>query len=198
MTQLLIKWAVTGALIVGSALQSGAWAHCDGLDGPVVQAARQALETGNVNYALIWVKPDVEGEVSQVFQQAIAVRKLSPDAMTLADRHFYETLVRFHRQGEGAAFTGLKPAGRDLGPAIPAADKAIDTGSADALAKLLTETMEEGLRERFAEVMAKKPFKTDEVAKGQQFVEAYVSFVHYVERNYDTATHKVQGHHPEP
>jgi hypothetical protein len=28
-------------------------AHCDGLDGPVVMAARKALETGNVNLVLI-------------------------------------------------------------------------------------------------------------------------------------------------
>ena len=34
-----------------------AWAHCDGVDGPVVAAARKALETGNVNHALIWVGP---------------------------------------------------------------------------------------------------------------------------------------------
>ena len=37
-------------------------AHCDGLDGPVVEAAERALATGNVNLALIWVKPAEEEE----------------------------------------------------------------------------------------------------------------------------------------
>jgi hypothetical protein len=195
--RLLTICAVAAAFIFGSALESSAWAHCDGLDGPVVQAARTALETGNVNHVLIWVKQAAEGEIKQAFQQALAVRKLGADAKSLADRHFFDTVVRIHRQGEGAGFTGLKPAGRDLGPAIPAADKAVASGSIDALAKLLAETVEHGLRERFAEVMEKKPFNPDEVAKGQEFVEAYVSFVHYVERIYDSATHKAQGHHPE-
>ena len=31
------------------------FAHCDGMDGPVVTAAEQALETGDVNLVLIWV-----------------------------------------------------------------------------------------------------------------------------------------------
>lgn len=46
--------------------------------------------------------------------------------------------MRVHRAGEKAPYTGLKPAGRDLGPAIPAADKALETGSEAALTHLLT------------------------------------------------------------
>lgn len=140
------------------------------------------------------MKHDAEGEIRQAFQQTLTVRKLGPDAMNLADRHFFETIVPLHLQGEGAAFTGLKPAGRDLGPAILAADKALETGSADALARLLAGTVEYGLRERFADAMAKKSFQPDEVAKGQEFVEAYVGFVHYVEQVYEFATLKVHGH----
>ncbi|HET9384793.1 MAG TPA: hypothetical protein VFO67_06570 [Gemmatimonadales bacterium] len=33
-----------------------ALAHCDGLDGPVVQAARRALETRNPALVPIWVQ----------------------------------------------------------------------------------------------------------------------------------------------
>jgi hypothetical protein len=39
------------------------FAHCDGLDGPVIKAAREALETGNVNLVLIWVKKDDEAAI---------------------------------------------------------------------------------------------------------------------------------------
>jgi hypothetical protein len=38
-------------------------AHCDGLDGPVVPAARKALETGDVNLVLIWVQKSDEAEI---------------------------------------------------------------------------------------------------------------------------------------
>ena len=58
--------------------------------------------------------------------------------------YFFETLVRIHRAGEGEPYTGMKPAGRDLGPAVPAADKAIVDGKLEPLYKLLIETIHEG------------------------------------------------------
>ena len=79
-----------------------AFAHCDGLDGPVVNAARKALATNNVNYVLVWVQKENEPELRTVFQQTLAVRKLSPESQALADRHLFETVVRLHRAGEGA------------------------------------------------------------------------------------------------
>ena len=119
--------AVLTVLATTAFAPNRALAHCDGLDGPVVKGAQNALETGNVNLVLIWVQKKDEGELKKVFQQALAVRKLNPQAKELADMHFFETLVRIHRAGEGAPYTGLQPAGRDLGPAIPAADKALKT-----------------------------------------------------------------------
>jgi hypothetical protein len=124
-----------------------AFAHCDGMDGPVVKAAQKALETGNVNLILVWVRKNDEGEIKNAFQKTQAVRKLSPQAKELSDMYFFETLVRVHRAGEGEPYTGLKPAGRDLGPAIPTADKALESGKVEPLLKLLTESMQDGVRE---------------------------------------------------
>jgi hypothetical protein len=124
-------------------------AHCDGLDGPVVKAAQNALEMGNVNLVLIWVQKKDEGEIEKAFQRTLAVRKLNPQAKELADTYFFGTLVRIHRSGEGAPYTGLQPAGRDLGLAIPAADKALEDGEIEPLLNLLTEVMQTGVRERF-------------------------------------------------
>ena len=169
------------------------FAHCDGMDGPVVTAAKKALESGNVNLVLIWVQKKDEAEIKKAFQKTLTIRKLNPEAKELADMYFFETLVRIHRAGEGAPYTGLKPAGRDLGPAIPAADKAIIDGQWESLFKLLTDKIHDGLHEKFKEVMKKKDFKKNDVDAGREFVEAYVPFVHYVEALYDTAA-KGGGH----
>jgi hypothetical protein len=128
MTKRRLKWDLVflGLLLLAP---NRALGHCDGMDGPVVKAAQKALETGNVNLVLIWVQEADEPEVRKAFAQTMAVRKLGPEAKELADRYFFETLVRMHRAREGAAYTGLKPAGRDLGPAIPAADRALEDGS---------------------------------------------------------------------
>lgn len=173
------------------------YAHCDGMDGPVVTTAKKALETGNVNLALIWVQKKDEGEIRKVFQKTLAVRKLNLEAKELADMYFFETLVRIHRAGEGAPYTGLKPAGRDLGPAIPAGDKAIVDGKLEPLLKLLTDATHEGLHKLFKDVMAKKNFKKDDVEAGRKYIEAYVIFIHYVERLYEAAKKADHGHFPE-
>ena len=174
-----------------------AFAHCDGMDGPVVMAARQALETGDVNPVLIWVQKKDEAEIRSVFRKTLAVRKLSPEAKDLADRSFFETLVRVHRAGEGEPYTGLKPAGRDLGPAIPAADRAVADGKLEPLFKLLTNKIHDGLHERFKEAMEKKNFKKDDLDGGRKYVEAYVIFLHYIEALYEAAGKAGHGHHLE-
>jgi len=185
-------------LIVVSLVPTKAIAHCDGMDGPVVMAAQKALETGNVNLILIWVQKKDEAEIKKAFQKTLAVRKLNPEAKELADMYFFETLVRIHRAGEGEPYTGIKPAGRDLGPAIPAGDKAILDGKLEPLYKLLTDKIYDGLHEKFEKVLKKKNFKKDNVDAGREYVEAYVIFIHYVENLYDTAKKGIHGHSPGP
>ena len=174
---------ILAALVFVGAHQ--AFAHCDGMDGPVVNAAQKALETGNANLVLIWVQKNDESEIRNAFQTTLAVRKLSPQAKELADRYFFETLVRVHRAAEGEPYTGLKPAGLDLGPAIPAADKALENGKVEPLLKLLTESMQAEIREKFKQAMAKKKYRADNVEAGRAYIEAYVPFVRYVEQIYE-------------
>lgn len=169
-------------------------AHCDGIDGPVVSAARKALQTGDSRHVLVWVQENDEEEIQRAFDQAIAIRKLGSEAADLADRFFFETVVRVHRRGEGAPFDGLKPAGQDLGPAIPAADHALETGNVDDLVKLLREKIEQGVRDRFRAVNDKKGFKVEDVHGGREYVEAYVAYIHFVERLYEDATTTSSGH----
>ena len=192
---LFVSFAVIGIAVL---LPAPVYAHCDGLDGPVVTLAKKALDTGNVNVVLPWVHMDDESEIRLVFEHALSVRKLSPEAKHLADTFFFETLVRVHRASEGAPYTGLKPAGLDLGPAIPAADKALDSGSTEALEKLLADAIRKGLREHFHAAMSQKKFAPNDVTAGRRYVEAYVPYVHYVEGLWEAATKSAKGHDPEP
>jgi hypothetical protein len=174
------------ALAWALALPPPAWAHCDTLDGPVVSAARKALDTGNINPALVWVKPDGEKEIRDVFVKALTVRKAGGAARELADMYFFETLVRVHRTGEGAPYTGLKPAG-EVEPPIAAADQALATGKLDNVARLVSSHMEQGLHKQFEQVMSKKKYDPNNVEAGRAFANAYVEYVHYVERLYNAA-----------
>ena len=192
----IVRWLTRSLLAAGLGLlaPTGAFAHCDALDGPVVRAAQTALETRDAAFVLIWVRPTDEPEIRAAFERTLAVRALSPQAQALADRYFFETLVRVHRAGEGAPFTGLKPAGRNLGPAIPAADKALDEGSLEPVMRVLTEAVREGLREHFNAALAAKAFTPGDVTAGREFVKGYVEFIHYVEAVYQASTASPHGH----
>jgi hypothetical protein len=174
---------VAAGLLLGS---QGAQAHCDSVDGPVAKAALAALDSGNVNLALPFAPAAAELEIKAAFGQALKVRTLGSDAKALADRSFIETTVRLHRAGEGAPYAGLKPAGVDHGPAIPAAERAIATGNLAPIKELLVEQMEHALHARFAHMRegqrgAKEPQTEAAVAAARERVSAELGFVTFVE-----------------
>ena len=175
-----IMVAFFGIVLLCTALSKNAFAHCDTLDGPVVQTARIALEKGDVTPLLKWVRPDDEKEIKAAFMKTLTVRKQGDEAKKLADKYFFETLVRIHRAGEGAPYTGLKP-GEAVDPAVALADKALENGSIDKLVNVLTNAMVNGIRERFAKAYENHKHADSSVAAGREFVESYVIFTHYVE-----------------
>lgn len=156
-------------------------AHCDTLDGPVVVDARAALEKGDLTPVLKWLRPEGEPEVREAFRKTLAVRTGGAEAKELADHWFFETLVRVHRAGEGAPYTGLKPAGSEVDPGIVMADRALATGSVDELAKTVAAHADQSIRQRFQRTIDTAKNKDKSVEAGREYVEAYVVFIHYVE-----------------
>jgi hypothetical protein len=175
-----IMVAFLGIGLLCIAASKNAFAHCDTLDGPVVQTARLALEKGDITPLLKWVQSADEKEIRVAFQKTLAVRAKGPEAKELADMYFFETLVRIHRAGEGAPYTGLKP-GAAVDPAVALADKALENGSVDKLVGVLSKAMSNGIRERFQHASETRKHADDLVATGREYVKAYVIFTHYVE-----------------
>lgn len=183
-----------GVMFLGLATAGNALAHCDTLDGPVVNLARQALAKGDVKIILPWVSAEKEGEIRKAFDLTMAVRGKGEKERELADMYFFETLVRVHREGEGAPYTGLKPAGLDPGPVLPAADKALESGNPGPLLKLVNEKIHEGIHKYYMEAKEKKAHAEESVAAGRAFVNAYVPYLHFVERLYvDASTPVAHG-----
>lgn len=193
-TMQTVKITLTGiaaAVALAFAVPNNAAAHCDTLDGPVIQDAHKALETKEITPILKWVKAKDEKAVKAAFNKALAAKGANAEA---AHTTFFATLVKIHRAGEGAPFTGLKPAGA-VEPAVAEADKALTSGSADALVKLVTDDITAGIKKRYDRAVATYKHKDESVAQGREFVEAYVEFTHYVEKIHMDATGK--GAHDE-
>jgi hypothetical protein len=177
----VMKLAILAAAIAGALLLSqAASAHCDALDGPVVGDARLALERKSSDPVLKWVRAEDEGEVREAFRRAQAVRARGREARDLAERWFFETVVRLHRAGEGEPFTGLKPAGQ-IDPGLAAADAALASGDVAPFAADLAADVAEGIARRHALVLERRAHVDDTLAAGRAYVEAYVDYAHFVE-----------------
>ncbi len=176
-------------LLVGSA-----FAHCDSTKGPLIPEANAALEKGDVARILKWVKKENETQIKVAFAKAVAVRAKGSEEKELADQYFLETLVRLHRAGEGAPYTGIKD--EPLEPIVAMADQALAEGSAEKMIKKVSGHMAEAIREKFTEVMAAKKDNDESVAAGREFVEAYVTYMHYVE-GIHSAIMSAGAHHAE-
>lgn len=156
--------------------------HCDSLDGPVVTAARQALEAADVDVVLPFVPAEGEAEVRAMFDAVMPVRAIGPGPRDVADRLFFETVVRIHRAGEGAPYTGLKPAGLTPGPAIPLAERAIRTGSPNQVADFLAQELRDELKYRLEHVNTLAVMKDRSVEDARRYVEAMLGFEVYTHR----------------
>jgi len=183
-----IGTAAALVMILALATAGNALAHCDTLDGPVVNLARQALAKGDVKIVLPWVAAEKEGEIRKAFDLSMAVRGKGEKEKELADMYFFETLVRVHREGEGAPYTGLKPAGLDPGPAIPAAEKALESGDPGPMLKMINEKVHQGIHKHYVEAIERKAHAGESVEAGRAYVNAYVPYLHFVERIYLAAS----------
>jgi hypothetical protein len=169
-----------------------AWSHCDTMSGPVVTEAKTALEKGDVTPILKWIPKEDEEEIKTAFVATLAVRIKGPEAKTLADRYFIETLVRLHRAGEGEPYTGIKDAPVD--PIVAMADKALTDGIADEMVHTISRHMAEAIREKLNRALSTRRSKDKSVAAGRGFVEAYVTYLHYIE-GIHTAILSAASHH---
>ena len=159
---------------------SPAFAHCDSYDGPVVKDAMKALQTNNVNLVLKWINEDQKQEIITLFNSTYGLINSDKKAYTIVEKHFLETLVRLHRETEGAPYTGLKPAGTTK-EIIQLSDNAIATGNADDLVLKLNTHIEKVIRMKYQKVAELSKVKDLSVEQGREYVKAYVDYTHTIE-----------------
>jgi len=163
-------------------------AHCDSYDGPVIKDATKALKTNNVNLVLKWVTPEQEQEIVPLFNKTYALKTGDADIYKIVEKHFFETLVRLHRETEGAPYTGLKPAGTTK-QIIRMTDKALEENNLEDFLVKLNNHIDKVVREKYKKVAELNKVKDNSTARGREYVEAYVDYTHTVEAIHDILEH---------
>lgn len=172
--------------------------HCDSLDGPVVMAATDALVVGDFDTVAAYVPAKYEEELHDAFDLVVKARRQGAEACAVAERYFFETAVRLHRAGEGASFEGLKPAGLDVGPVIPLAERAIEDGNPDDLVQLLSDELAAGVRHRLERVSELREGAADGIEAARSYITACLDlqvWSHTVFKAMHSAGHGAGHHH---
>jgi hypothetical protein len=149
------------------------------MDGPVVAAAQRALELADVTVVLPFVPADAEEEVRAAYDRVRPLREIGPAIRETADLWFFETVVRLHRAAEGAAYTGLKPAGLPVGPVIPLAQRAIDSGTSEHLADYLGAVLRTELTHRLDAVHQLAANRGRSLEDERRYVQAVLGYQVY-------------------
>ena len=167
-------------------------AHCDSFDGPALIDAAKALETNNVELIKKWIRAEDEATVVPLFHKTYSLKDGDAEVYEIVKTHFYETFVRLHREMEGAAFTGLKPAGTTAHITVMS-DKALESGDFNSLLIALNKHVNGQLTEKYEKTAALYRVKDRSVEEGRAYVEAYVDYTHAVEAVHDLL--EGGGHH---
>lgn len=189
----ILKTIMAAAIFLAAIFPYKSYAHCDSYDGPVIQDAYKALAENNVNLILKWVEPQFEREITDLFDKTLQYQNEDPQVFRLLEKHFLETLVRVHREGEGEPFTGLKPAGTTA-KIISKTDAAISNGSLDGFLVEFDRHINSFIQKKYDRVLKLDKIKDRSVEDGRAYVEAYVDYTHSVEALHGILEH-TGGHH---
>lgn len=168
------------------------YAHCDSFDGPVIQDALKALDSEDVKLVMKWIEEEYEEEIKNLFEKTVSLKQGDVEIYSIVEMYFLETLVRVHREGEGAAYTGLKPAGSTT-PFVQMADRSIEDGDMNRVLSNIDKHFRHVIAEKFDKVRELSKTKESSIEEGRAYVEAYVDYTHTLEAIEEALLHG--GHH---
>jgi hypothetical protein len=154
--------------------------HFDEIQGPVMNAAKMALETGNVNYVLIWVPEESENTLKNLLEKTCCERSSRKNMQNQALDWYFETVNRFHSAGRWSDYLNMKFEGLNKKPIVLKVERAIETGNFEEIRGFIPVTYVGDAKQRFQHVMNKRNYSVNNIAAGRAYVSAFYDFIGYV------------------
>ena len=153
----------------------------DLLNGPVIRAAKTALETGDANYIVIWVPEESENTLKNLLEQTCCTQRIKNNMQNRAIDWYFDTVNRLCFADRKMMSTVLKPDGCNENLIISKAVKAIETGSVEIITDNISVAYEEEVKQRFRQVINKKNYPVNNPTAGRAYVSAFFEFMGYVQ-----------------
>jgi hypothetical protein len=162
----------------------------DEMQGPVVKAAKMALETGNVNYILIWLPEESENTLKNLLEKTCCTRSSRMNMKNRAYDWYFEMVNRFFNIGRPRDNLTIR-GGLAEKPLDLKVDKAIESGNFEEIRDIIPVTHEADAKQRFLHVMNMRNYPVNNIAEGRAYVSAFFDFNRYMHDLYSGILCKV-------
>jgi hypothetical protein len=154
--------------------------HFDEIQAPLMDAAKMALETGNVNYILIWVPEESENTLINLFERTCCQRRVRMEKYTVAAEWYFETVNRLHCARSWQQGPGVTSEMSDEKQIVLKVKRAVENGNIEEIRSVIPVTHARDVKERFQDVMNKRNYAVNNIAAGRAYVSAFTDFTGYV------------------
>lgn len=152
----------------------------DVIQGPVVKAAKMALETGNVNYILIWLPEESENTLKNLLEKTCCKRSSRMNMQNQAYDWYFATVNRFFSTSRSYDYLKTQFGGLAEKPLVLKVDTAIESGNFEEIRDIIPITHEADAKQRFLHVMNMRNYPVNDIAAGRAYVSAFFDFNRYV------------------
>ena len=153
-------------------------------NGPVMRAAKMALETGNANYILIWVPEESENTLKNLIEKTCCERSSRKNIQNLAINWYFQTVSRLKYANGWPHCPGMKSERSDEKPIVLMVERAIETGNIEEIIGVIPCTHAGDVRQRFHHVMDKRNYNVDNIADGRAYVSSFIDLIVYLNNLY--------------
>lgn len=154
--------------------------HHNQLNAQVIKAAKMALDSGNVNYILIWVPEESENKLKNLLEKTCCESSTRDNIQNRAVDWYFKTVNRLHYASGWTSCPGMKSESIDENPIVLKVERAIETGNINEIFGVIPDTPTGDVRRRFCDVMNKKNYNVNNIAAGRDYVSSFIDLIVYL------------------
>ena len=152
----------------------------DVMQGPVVKAAKMSLETGNVNYVLIWLPEESENSIKNLLEKTCCKHSSKMNMQNQAYDWYFATVNRFFSASRSRDYLTVQFGGLSEKPLVLKVDKAIESGNFEEIRDIIPVSHEADAKQRFQHIMNMRNYPVNNIQSGRAYVSAFFDFARYV------------------
>ena len=148
--------------------------------GPVLSAAKRALETGNADYILIWIPEESENTLKNLLEKVCCEINIHKNACDDIVDWYFNTVNRLHTVYCGPHNLNLSTKAHAEKKIIYLAERACKSGNYQDITSVIQDTPDGEMRQRFNDVIKKRNYRAENIAAGRVYVSAFTDFIVFV------------------